>query len=59
MTPDLTDIKALTFDVFGTCVDFRASIIKDCRAWGKAKHLFYFYFNSESIFCHNKVGRTL
>ena len=32
-------IKALSFDVFGTCVDFRASIIKDCRAWGKAKGL--------------------
>lgn len=39
MTPDLTNIKALTFDVFGTCVDFRASIIKDCRAWGKTKGL--------------------
>ena len=39
MTPDLTDIKALTFDVFGTCVDFRGSIIKDCRAWGKTRGL--------------------
>ena len=39
MNPDLTAVKALTFDVFGTCVDFRASIIRDCRAWGKAKGL--------------------
>jgi 2-haloacid dehalogenase len=36
---DFSDIKALTFDVFGTCVDFRGSIIRDCRAWGKAKGL--------------------
>ena len=33
------DIKALAFDVFGTCVDFRGSIIKECRALGKAKGL--------------------
>ena len=39
MNASLSDIKALTFDVFGTCVDFRGSIIKDCRAWGKAKGL--------------------
>ena len=34
-----SDIKALAFDVFGTCVDFRGSIIKECRALGKAKGL--------------------
>ncbi len=39
MNSDLSDIKALVFDVFGTCVDFRGSIIRDCRAWGKAKGL--------------------
>jgi 2-haloacid dehalogenase len=39
MNTDFSDIKALVFDVFGTCVDFRGSIIKDCRAWGKAKGL--------------------
>ena len=39
MSSDLSNIKALSFDVFGTCVDFRGSIIKDCRAWGKAKGL--------------------
>lgn len=39
MTQQLHDIKALTFDVFGTCVDFRGSIVKECRALGKAKGL--------------------
>ena len=33
------DIKALVFDVFGTCVDFRGSIVKECRTLGKAKGL--------------------
>lgn len=39
MTAQLGNIKALTFDVFGTCVDFRGSIVKECRALGKAKGL--------------------
>lgn len=39
MTQQLHDIKALTFDVFGTCVDFRGSIVKECRALGKARAL--------------------
>ncbi|MCW5603543.1 MAG: haloacid dehalogenase type II [Burkholderiales bacterium] len=39
MSTELDNIKALTFDVFGTCVDFRGSIIKECRALGKAKGL--------------------
>jgi len=39
MQPDLIGIKALTFDVFGTCVDFRGSIIRECRAFGKARGL--------------------
>lgn len=34
-----SDIQALVFDVFGTCVDFRGSIVKECRALGKAKGL--------------------
>ncbi len=34
-----SDIKALVFDVFGTCVDFRGSIIRECRTLGKAKGL--------------------
>jgi 2-haloacid dehalogenase len=39
MSELLGNIKALTFDVFGTCVDFRGSIVKECRALGKAKGL--------------------
>ncbi len=39
MPPELEGIKALTFDVFGTCVDFRGSIVRECRALGKAKGL--------------------
>lgn len=33
-----SDIKALAFDVFGTCVDCCGSNVK-CRAPGKAKGL--------------------
>lgn len=32
-------VKALTFDVFGTVVDWRGSIIQEGAAWGKAKSL--------------------
>jgi 2-haloacid dehalogenase len=32
-----TPIKALVFDVFGTVVDWRGSIIREGGAWGKAK----------------------
>jgi 2-haloacid dehalogenase len=39
MKPELESIKALTFDVFGTVVDFRGSIIRECRAFGKARGL--------------------
>lgn len=39
MPHELEGIKALTFDVFGTCVDFRGSIVRECRALGKAKGL--------------------
>ena len=37
MTPLL--IRALTFDVFGTVVDWRGSIIREGRALGKQKNL--------------------
>jgi 2-haloacid dehalogenase len=39
MRPELEGIKALTFDVFGTVVDFRGSIIRECRSFGKARGL--------------------
>ena len=39
-TPDLTaSVKALTFDVFGTVVDWRSSIIREGEAVGRAKGL--------------------
>jgi 2-haloacid dehalogenase len=37
MAKDKFDVKALTFDVFGTVVDWRGSIIRECEALGKRK----------------------
>jgi 2-haloacid dehalogenase len=34
-----TEVKALVFDVFGTVVDWRGSIIAEGEAWGKARGL--------------------
>ena len=36
---DLSSVKALTFDVFGTVVDWRRSIIREGEALGRAKGL--------------------
>src|SRR4029077_13579158 len=33
------EIRALIFDVFGTVVDWRGSILRECRALGRAKRL--------------------
>jgi len=33
----VTSVKALVFDVFGTVVDWRGSIIEEGQAWGKTK----------------------
>jgi 2-haloacid dehalogenase len=33
----LTGVKALTFDVFGTVVDWRSSIIREGEAFGKPR----------------------
>ena len=33
----LSDVKALTFDVFGTVVDWRSSVIRECRELGRAR----------------------
>ena len=37
--PNPFDVKALTFDVFGTVVDWRTSIIREGTEWGQAKGL--------------------
>jgi len=34
---DLSAVKALVFDVFGTVVDWRTSLINDFTAWGKTR----------------------
>ena len=39
MPADLQGVKALTFDVFGTVVDWRSSIIREGRALGRRKGL--------------------
>src|SRR5579863_4604626 len=33
----VASVKALVFDVFGTVVDWRGSIIEEGKAWGKSK----------------------
>jgi 2-haloacid dehalogenase len=38
-TPALEAIKALTFDIFGTVVDWRSSIIEEGRALGRNKNI--------------------
>ena len=37
MTKDAPRIKALTFDVFGTVVDWRSSVIRECEALGERR----------------------
>lgn len=36
---DLSQVRALTFDVFGTVVDWRGSIIRDCTKFGTERGL--------------------
>ncbi len=35
----LSDIRALTFDVFGTVVDWRSSVIHECSQFGSAREI--------------------
>jgi len=37
--PELASVKACVFDVFGTVVDWRSSVIAEATTWGKAKGL--------------------
>lgn len=39
MTPEVSGVKALTFDVFGTVVDWRSSIAREVRAFAADKKL--------------------
>src|SRR6201988_4368025 len=35
--PDLSEVKALVFDVFGTVVDWRTSLIADFTKWSETR----------------------
>lgn len=37
--PELANVKACVFDIFGTLVDWRSSVIAEAITWGKAKGL--------------------
>jgi 2-haloacid dehalogenase len=37
--PELANVKACVFDVFGTVVDWRSSVIAEATNWGRRKHL--------------------
>jgi hypothetical protein len=37
LKPEQAKVKALVFDVFGTVVDWRGSVIAEGMVWGKAK----------------------
>jgi len=39
LKPQLANVKACVFDVFGTVVDWRSSVIAEATAWSKAKGL--------------------
>jgi 2-haloacid dehalogenase len=39
MKPELATVKACVFDVFGTVVDWRSSVIAEATHWGQAKAL--------------------
>ena len=37
--PGLANVKACVFDIFGTVVDWRSSVIAEATTWGEAKGL--------------------
>ena len=39
LKPELANVKACVFDVFGTVVDWRSSVVAEATNWGKAKAL--------------------
>jgi 2-haloacid dehalogenase len=39
VNPELADVKACVFDIFGTVVDWRSSVIAEATSWGKARGL--------------------
>jgi 2-haloacid dehalogenase len=39
LAQNIFGVKALTFDVFGTTVDWRGSLIREAEQWGRSRHL--------------------
>ena len=39
LNPELANVKACVFDIFGTVVDWRSSVIAEATEWGKVKRL--------------------
>jgi 2-haloacid dehalogenase len=39
MKPESANVKACVFDVFGTVVDWRSSVIAEATRWGKVMGL--------------------
>ena len=39
LAQNIFGVKALTFDVFGTTVDWRGSLIREAEEWGRARGL--------------------
>jgi 2-haloacid dehalogenase len=39
VSPALANVKACVFDIFGTVVDWRSSVLAEATSWGKAKGL--------------------
>ena len=39
VSPELANVKACVFDIFGTVVDWRSSVIAEATSWGNAKGL--------------------
>jgi len=52
---DLSGVKALVFDVFGTVVDWRTSLINDFTKWGETRGIKADWTAQDSI----KAGATI
>src|SRR5215831_15394236 len=39
LKPELANVKACVFDIFGSVVDWRSSVIAEATGWGKVKGL--------------------
>src|SRR5260370_1141449 len=51
---DISGVKALVFDVFGTCVDWRTSLINDSTKWSEASGIKADWTALADVFVHYK-----